>query len=214
MPEIIETTVYRLNELDETARARARDWYREHALDPDWYECVFEDFERICEILGVRLRTDAVPLMGGGTRRKPRIYFQGFWSQGDGACFEASYRYAKGACARVRAHAPEDEELHRIAGELQSIQRRNFYQLVADVTRRDRYRHEYSMSITVHRDSGSWQDVTAVAEEVVTDALRDLARWLHRQLEREYAYQTSDAVIDETIAANDYTFTQSGRRFG
>ena len=45
-------------------------------------------------------------------------------------------------------------------------------------------------------------------------ALRDLARWLYRQLEREYEYQTSDAVVDEAIIANGYTFTNSGRRFG
>jgi hypothetical protein len=25
--------------------------------------------------------------MGGGTRAKPCIWFSGFWSQGDGACY-------------------------------------------------------------------------------------------------------------------------------
>jgi len=44
--------------------------------------------------------------------------------------------------------------------------------------------------------------------------LRDLARWLYRRLEQEYEYRTSDEVVDETIIANDYTFTESGRRFG
>jgi hypothetical protein len=56
--------------------------------------------------------------------------------------------------------------------------------------------------------------MTADADEAVTKALRDLARWLYRQLEREYEYQTSDAVVDEAIIANGYTFTNSGRRFG
>ena len=66
----------------------------------------------------------------------------------------------------------------------------------------------------MERDSPTWQDMTEDAEEAVIEALRDLARWLYRQLEREYEHQTSDAVVDETIAANDYTFTASGRRFG
>ena len=56
--------------------------------------------------------------------------------------------------------------------------------------------------------------MTADAEEAVTEALRDLARWLYRQLEREYQYQTSDAMIDEAIIANGFTFTNSGRRYG
>ena len=70
------------------------------------------------------------------------------------------------------------------------------------------------MAIAVERDSPTWQDMTADAEEAVTEALRDLARWLYRQLEREYEYLTSDAVVDEAIIANAYTFTASGRRFG
>jgi len=57
-------------------------------------------------------------------------------------------------------------------------------------------------------------DVTADAEEVVIEALRDLARWLYRQLEREYDYLSSDDVVDEAIIANGYTFTEAGQRFG
>ncbi|MBN9362818.1 MULTISPECIES: antitoxin of toxin-antitoxin stability system [unclassified Devosia] len=214
MPEIIETTVYRLDELPEAARDKARAWYREGAFDHDWYEFVYDDFERICAILGVELSTTRVPLYGGGTRQKPCIWFSGFWSQGDGACFEGRYRHAKGAPRHIRDHAPEDGELHRIADSLQAIQRRNFYQLHAGICHRDRYYHEYTMVVAVERDSPVWQNMTAEAEEAVTETLRDLARWLYRQLEREYEYLTSDAVVDEAILANAYTFTASGRRFG
>jgi hypothetical protein len=104
--------------------------------------------------------------------------------------------------------------LHRIADALQAIQRRNFYQLRAEVSQRGRGCHEYSMSITVERDSPTNQEMTIDAEDAVTEALRDLARWLYRQLEREYDYQTSDEVTDEAIVANEYTFTDDGRRFG
>ncbi len=70
------------------------------------------------------------------------------------------------------------------------------------------------MAIVVERDSPTHQDMTADAEDMVTELLRDLARWLYRQLEREYDYQTSDQVTDEAILANDYAFTEDGRRFG
>ena len=214
MPRIVETTVFHLGELSERARETARAWYREAAAGDDWHECVFEDFEAICVILGVRLTTRSVRLFGGGTRQKPCIWFSGFASQGDGASFEGALRFAAGARKAIRAHAPQDGELHRIADALQAIQRRNFYQLRADATQRGRGCHEYSMSIAVERDSPTGQQMTADAEDTVAELLRDLARWLYRQLEREYEYQTSDEVTDEAILSNEYTFTDDGRRFG
>jgi len=214
MPEIIQTAVYRLDELSDAAKEKARGWYREGAFDYDWYDCVHEDFERICKILGVRLDTRAVRLYGGGTRGKPCIWFSGFWSQGDGTCYPGRYSHAKAARRKIREHAPKDEELHRIADALHAIQRRNFYQLHAVVTHRGRYCHENSMAISVERDSPVSQEMTTDAEDAVIEALRDLACWLYHQLEREYEYLTSDAVVDEAILANEYTFTEDGHRFG
>ena len=214
MPEIIETTVYRLDELSEAAKDKARAWYREGGFDYDWYDAVYEDFQRIAEILGIRFKTRTVRLYGGGSRQEPRIFFSGFWSQGDGACWEGLYSYRKNATAEIRSYAPLDAALHGIADALLAIQRRNFYQLRAEASHRGHYYHEYCMSISVERDSPTWQDMTADAEEIVIEALRDLARWLYRQLEREYEYLTSDEAVDETIIANEYTFTEAGRRFG
>ncbi|MBA4208421.1 MAG: antitoxin of toxin-antitoxin stability system [Parvibaculum sp.] len=214
MPEIIETIVYRLDELDEEAKDKARAWFREVGFGHDWFEFVFEDFERICEILGIALAGRPVRLYGGGTRQKPCIWFSGFWSQGDGACFEGHYAHAKGAARAIRAYAPRDAELHRIADALGAIQRRNFYQLRAAITHHGRYYHEYTMAISVERDSPAYQEMTPDAEDGLVEVLRDLARWLYRQLEREYDYLSSDEHVDEAIAANDYTFTASGRRFG
>jgi hypothetical protein len=214
MPEIIEIPVYRLDELSDEAKEKACAWYREGVFDYDWYECVYEDFERICKILGICLDTRAVRLCGGGTRGRPCIWFSGFWSQGDGACSEGRYSHAKAALRKIREHAPKDEELHHIADALQAIQRRNFFQLHAIVTHRGRAHHENSMAISVERDSPVSQEMTTDAEDAVIEALRDLACWLYGQLEREYEYLTCDAVVDEAIVANEYTFTEDGHRFG
>ena len=214
MPEIIETTVYQLHELSDAAKDKARGWYREVGFDFDWYDAVYEDFERICAILGVSLTMRSARLFGGGVRPKPCIWFSGFWSQGDGACFEGHYRHAKRAGPHIRAYAPQDAELHRIADSLQAVQRRNFYQLRANVTHRGRYYHEHCMAISFERDSPTGHDMTHDAEDIVIEAMRDLARWLYRQLEREYDDQTSDTSIDDAICANAYTFTEEGRRFG
>ena len=118
------------------------------------------------------------------------------------------------AGAVLRAYAPQDQILHGIADRLQAAQRQNFYQLSADVTHRGRYYHEYCMSIDVSRDSPTGQPPTAGSEETVVETLRDLARWLYRQLEAEYDHLTSDEAVEEGIVINEYTFTEGGRRFG
>ena len=214
MPEVICTTVYQFPELSDAAKEKARSWYRELGAHDDWWDAVYEDFERVCEILGIRLKTTSVRLLGGGTRQKPCIWFAGFWSQGDGASFEGYWCHSKGAAARIRNYAPTDATLHGIADRLQTIQRRNFYQFAAEVSHRGRYSHEYTMSVDVTRDSPIWQSPTEDAEETVTEAQRDLARWLYRQLQAEYDYFTSDGAIEEGIIVNEYTFTEGGRRFG
>lgn len=214
MPEVIEIIVYRLDELSEAARDRARAWYREAGFSDDWFDAVYADFETVADLLGIRLDTHQVRLWGGGLRKAPCIWFSGFWSQGDGACWEGIYSYRHGAVRDIRAHAPQDRELHRIADTLQEIQRRNFYRLRAEVSHRGQYHYEFSMAVTVTRDSPTGQDTTPDAPSTVTHALRDLARWLYGQLQAEYDYLASDDAVDETIAANDYTFTDGGRRFG
>lgn len=211
MPTIIPITVYEFDELDDSAKDKARDWYRQGAFDYDWYDFVFSDFEAICDILGVALRTNPVSLVGGARREEPQIFFTGFASQGDDACFAGSYAYRSGSSKAIRAYAPQDAKLHRIADALRDIQQPHFYKLSADIRHRGRYCHEYCMDITVERDG---LDFSEAAEEAIIEALRDLARWLYRRLESEFDYLTSKPAVDEAIAANEYTFMENGKRFG
>ena len=214
MPRIIETTVYTIDELSDAAKENARIWYRDQGLHDEWYDFVYEDFETICGILGITLATTPVRLYGGGTRDKPQIFWSGFHSQGDGASFLGTYCHARGASKAIRAHAPKDAELHRIADELQVVQKRNFWQVHASIRQSGRYCHEYSMAIEVERDSPTWQPMTDGAEETVIEALRDLARWLYRQLRSEYEHQTSDEAVDEIVSINQWAFQADGTRFG
>ncbi len=66
------------------------------------------------------------------------------------------------------------------------------------------------VDITVTRNSPTGQAMTADAEAAVSEALRDLAFWLYRQLENEYDWLTSDAAVDEALLINEYTFTEAG----
>lgn len=65
MSRIITTTVYTLNELSSTAREKARDWYRQHHADSNWYENVYEDFREVCDIFGIDLRQRVFRLSNG-----------------------------------------------------------------------------------------------------------------------------------------------------
>ncbi len=70
------------------------------------------------------------------------------------------------------------------------------------------------MTIEVERDSPTRQPMTDGAEDIVIEALRDLARWLYRRLREEYEHETSDEAVDEALAVNEWAFTADGRRFG
>lgn len=43
----ITTKIYTFDELSDKAKEKARDWYREHALDYDWWDHVYDDAERV-----------------------------------------------------------------------------------------------------------------------------------------------------------------------
>jgi len=43
----IETTVFELNELTDKAKDKAREWYREGALQDEWWESIYDDAKTI-----------------------------------------------------------------------------------------------------------------------------------------------------------------------
>lgn len=202
MPITVTQTAYTYDELDDRAKETARDWYRQGALDYDWWDSVYYDADQIAKILGIEIDRRG--------KYSPAIYFSGFYSQGDGACFEGSYSYAKGAHKRIREYAPLDDELHRIADRLFDIQRRNFFQLSANVSHSGRYYHEFCTSIHVFHGS-DWAD--ADTAEDLADILRDFMRWIYSRLEAEHDFLMSDETVEESIRANEYLFDEDGRPF-
>jgi hypothetical protein len=208
---IKETAVYTFDELSDAAKERAREWRRRVEAEDFDADMVIDDAVRMGELLGIEFATRAVPLHGGGTRREPIVYWSGFCSQGDGACFEGRYRYRKGAAALLRAEAPQDTKLHAFADILAGVQRQHFYRLEANVTHRGRYVHSNTTQIEVY--DAKTGDVTTdqSAAETVSETLRGFMDWIYRQLEKEYDYRLSDEAIDETVTANEYEFTEEGK---
>jgi len=190
--------IYEFSELSEESQEKAIEKFREHNLDYEWWDFIYEDAKEIAKLMGIEI---------------DRIYFSGFWSQGDGACFVGRYYYQKGSVKNVKAHAPQDAELHRIAIELSKIQRRYFYQVYARIKHHSpRYSHEYTVTIDVYRESQNYTDLplSDSDEETVKDLLRDYMRWIYKRLESEYEYLQSDEAIKETIEALAYEFYENG----
>lgn len=199
--ETIEKTVYTYEELSDDAKEAARQWFRDALSGDEWWDTVYEDADAVASRLGVDFERKG--------RNTPCIWFSGFWSQGDGACFEGSYHYNKGAAAEVKAYAPKDTELHAIAEALQEAQRRNFYKLSATCSHTGRYFHSGSMSVSVDK-CADFGEVSEEDEDAVTDALRSFADWIYARLEEEHEYLTSDETVAENIMANGYEFEEDG----
>lgn len=217
MPTTKTITLYKYEELSDTAKEKARDWYRQAGYHDEWWDSVYEDADRMAALLGIDIDRKG--------KHTPAIYFSGFCSQGDGACFEGSYSYQKGALKAVQKEAPakfkqadgsvhhseSNVELHRIAKGLQEVQRRHFYRLEASCKHRGRYYHSGCMQAVV-TDSGDFYRDPGDAEDEVEQLLRDFADWIYQRLEDEDTYLNSDEVVEEAMVANEYTFTEDGKR--
>lgn len=184
------------------------DKHRDINVHHDWWDAVYEHFDRACEILGIDLD-------------KGEPSFSGFWSQGDGASWTGRYRacamepktYALVptydlAPAQIREYAPQDETLHTIADEL-CILGRIYCPAYCSVTRggHTRYVHESTMSVG---DVEPYYGFSEFADEVITALeegllvqFRALAGWLYATLEAEHDYLTSDEAVIETLEANE-----------
>ena len=192
--------VFKFDELSDEAKEAALDKMREwNGQDSSWSECTIEDAKEIGKIIGIDI---------------DNIYWSGFCSQGDGACFEGSYEYRKGSVKELKAYAPKDEELHRIALDLSKVQRRFFYQLSATVKHSGHYYHEMCTEISVYNDDACGNSFFGDdTYEGISELLRDFMRWIYKTLESEWDYQNSEKVLIEMIECNEYLFNFDGSVF-
>lgn len=220
MPTAKTVWLYQFDELDDKAKEKAREWYRGLITGEEISEQVYEDFQEICKILGIELKTRSVPLCNGKSRDEPCIWWSGFSSQGDGASFEGRYRAAKDSVANLKAHAPLDEELQRIAEDLHALQIKYGNHIECGISTNPRYYHKYSMQFEfydweVPEDNEAGWKICEIAIEdrkAMSELFRDLAEWLYRRLSDQNDYLNSSEYLDETIRANEYTFLLDGTR--
>jgi hypothetical protein len=188
----VQKEVFQFEELPESAKGTAINAV--NCFDDFAKDFVIDDAKTVAALMGWRI---------------DKIYFSGFWSQGDGACFEGVMRYAKGCTKAIKSYAPQDTELQRIAQAWQDLQKRNFYSLTATVKQRGHYMHSGCTSFDCEDTRTGYLESLEIQDEIETIG-RDFMDWIYKSLEKEYDYQTSESAIVELCEANDYLFDKHG----
>lgn len=163
----IEVKLYQFDELNDEAKEKAREWWREGGLHYPWHDDVYVNFKEEMKKTGIEVGD---------------IFFTGFWSQGDGACFDTEWT--------------EVPELGHVRITLAP----------------SRYEHEGRMRVEIDADSDETVERLEAYGEIFLESMKDKARELYRQLERDYEYLNSDESVDESIRCNEYEFLENGKR--
>jgi len=177
-------------ELSEDRKLKEIERYRqnEYYLDHDWWVYIDEDFNAILELIGFyRINTS----------------FSGFWSQGDGASFTARYSNEKRIAPKIKSYAPKDEELYRIAKEIQTLQQKCNYEFECSIYCTGNYSHSNSMRLEL---DNYMNDKIVDYEDEFLELCRDLADWYYKNLEKGWDYLNSDEAIADHLIANEIEF--------
>lgn len=235
--------LYTIDELSDSAKEKARDWYREcFSWDNHWSEYVIDEAIEQGNLLGIEFKTRDVPLRNGKTRQEPLILWSGFCCQGDGACFEGTWKASDVKAASVAdgwGDDPTTTELKRIATCFEAVCK-NWPEASFKVVHSGHYSHKYSTSFEVSLDPengdnfpepeasydpecvihlnymderAKYDERWCVAEKELIETARDFMEWIYRQLEVAYNDANSDEQIDDILEMNDFTFLKDGTRF-
>ena len=210
MPKNRTIKIYQFDELDDKAKERAREWYRQGNCDDSfWSECTIDDAKEIGKYMGMDV---------------DKVYFSGFWSQGDGACFEGTWRASDVKADKLKEYAPQDKELHRIVDGLAELAK-EYPDGYFKVKHRGHYSHSRCTSFDVELpceqeeeleyDSPEYKALQVKLgkdEDTLIELARDFMDWIYRALEKDWDYQNSDEQVDEAIRLNEYEFLEDGTR--
>ena len=166
----------------------------------DWYESVYEHFKEMMSVIGIRV---------------DKVYFSGFWSQGDGACFEGRVE----DWGKYLLHLGYDNLiLHQAAEDSWSF---------SWTHSSGRYYHEQCVTYNdeIWRPANpfdeekaplqydTWANTLGVFDllqltEEMKENLRGHMRSLYRTLEKEYDHLTSDETVSAWMQDNYIELTE------
>lgn len=188
MPTTITTVVYTYDELSETAQEKARDWYRNSVLT-DFY--VDDMSETLSEALHQAYGPDAAVTEWDSYR---------------------NYVQIRGTLRRPREGSPLGEGF-------QGWKVEEPHGGMIDLEVMAEWPDPEADTLYVSNNYGRWVPSTGYPDDEsvldLTDAyVREVEGVLLSLMKAEDRYLCSDEYAEESIQANEYTFTETGRRFG
>jgi hypothetical protein len=178
------------------------DKYRDININNDWWEPVYDFFTEDMANLGIRV---------------DEMYFRGFWSQGDGACFEGSVSDWPVFLAK---HGTDNPVLADHAKKHFSFgcTHRHFYYHensvsydcdlpIPDSSSDIHFAEDYSPYPVDDLRTSAWLSVlnqydSTKLEDEFQDIFRSHMQDLYSRLEDEYEHLTSDEAVWEAVVAN------------
>jgi len=193
-----ETTIYMFDELPDESKDLAIENYRDINVDHDWYDFSLDYHKERLEKIGF---TNA------------EIHFSGFWSQGDGACFDAHIDIIT-----ILNNWLFTADNYRDARKYQRwliLAEHGLLDNAFNIAKNSygyHYSHERTRYIDIYfvPDCLSDSEAQEVAERLESMRL-DLSQEIYKSLESEYDYLTSDEIIAESLIINEYEFTEDGK---
>lgn len=180
--------------LPEQVQQRVIEKHIDINTDHNWWGFVYDNFKADVESFEVVV-TD--------------MHFSGFWSQGDGACFEGRIR-------NMRKFVDAVGEPFKAYAEMLHLE-----DISMSWSHRGHYCHEHCLAFQLHDDRSEIGDHEPVQElmrrvlmreddqlllgleEDVIEWVKTKCRELYSQLEEEYESLTSDESIIDALEAND-----------
>lgn len=190
----IETKLYKFEELTKEAQQTAIEKHNYINVEYfDWYESTVEMFKENTKDFEVE-----------------KVYFSGFYSQGDGAMFEYSEISQDLMNEAIdNLLLPEYKKNAMIKESIFS----------AKGTHQGHYSHEKCCyhNLNFEANDSEHENINDLfythhieLENFVTEKYEEIAKQLYRELESENDYLTGEEAIKETLIANEYEFTEDG----
>lgn len=200
--QVVETKVYKFNELSTEAQEYVIEKVKNSSsyMDYDWYDGVTSPREgeesfayRTCNDNGFTL---------------DRVYFSGFWSQGDGTMFEGEV---------------DHDVMMKLFIKEKGVSKWFAYIPLygGKIKHKGRYYHENSKEIsTVEvdccKDNDNTKRITKLVdkyEEFIEEKYVNVCKATYKQLSKEYDYLTSDEAIREHLECQGADYEENGEEF-
>lgn len=185
-------------EISDSMIEKYRHWNVEH---DEWWQCTYEDFKQQMGEQGIYVSD---------------MYFSGFWSQGDGACFEGFIEDMKQYLEKN--FKPDDYPMIRKlldgGGSVKFSVKHSGHYYHENCTQfyieADRLEHvldapsDFHVAVLENYDQLLDGEIVDFEKESV-EIFKNFMRKFYRDLEQEYDHLTSDEAVKEAIVANELT---------